>query len=356
MVVLDTIKFNKYKSRIGWIDAARGISILIIVYAHIYDESQISEFVHLFHVPVFFFLSGMVWKQSPNIKKTAFNLFYKLMIPYYICSIISIAVYTVLGKFFTHNAESLPVIKCLAGMLYANSKTGLMIWNRPLWFIPCLFIMKLIWEVISKKELWKFNRNITVLLLFVIGLVWSYSPMRAIKAPFQLEVSLVMILFYALGVECRKLFDDKNISFEKINPLFISGGIVFSFIVCLLVYKFNDRISVQYSIYNNFVLFFAGAAFGITMLVLASVNMRKLKLLQVLGQNTLSVLLWHKFPILLFQTTGIGKSFLKNSDSITAIIAGVILMIFSCILSLAAAYVIGIISDWLDKKTVKSTE
>jgi fucose 4-O-acetylase-like acetyltransferase len=68
---------KKKPGRIGWIDAAKGVGITLVVFGHILGgaisrnwfghEQQgqsLYEFIYLFHMPLFFLISGMVWIES----------------------------------------------------------------------------------------------------------------------------------------------------------------------------------------------------------------------------------------------------------------------------------------------------
>ncbi len=55
------MKDGNSAGRIVWLDAARGIGILLIIVGHIIPMTlPFSHFIYSFHVPLFFFLSGMV--------------------------------------------------------------------------------------------------------------------------------------------------------------------------------------------------------------------------------------------------------------------------------------------------------
>lgn len=50
------------RERILWVDAAKGIGIAMVVFSHLTEPGQGSRtFVFSFHMPLFFFLSGVVF-------------------------------------------------------------------------------------------------------------------------------------------------------------------------------------------------------------------------------------------------------------------------------------------------------
>ena len=340
------LSINKYKKRIEWIDVARALSMFIILYAHIYDSSTISKFVHLFHVPIFFFLSGIVWKEKKQSLKESFkNAFLTLLVPYFFCSCISIILFIFLGKMVSAKADSLSLFQCVEGMIYSNSRTGLMSWNRPLWFIPCLFSVKMLWELISRLSRKESLRSLCVAIIFSVGVVISIF-FQNIILPFELEISFVMLGFYYLGIKLNPYC----IIFSKLKIYIFIILFFVSLALCIIIFKYNTHISVQYNTYGFFPLFILGAIVGITMIVSLSGIISKIKVLQFVGQNTLSNLLWHKFPILLFQISPIGKHALKSPDSIKSILLGLFVVIIATSFSLFAAFIFSILSKSITGK------
>lgn len=48
-------------SKIEWIDSARGMAILMVIYAHIENWSKIAAGFYCFHIPLLFFVSGYLF-------------------------------------------------------------------------------------------------------------------------------------------------------------------------------------------------------------------------------------------------------------------------------------------------------
>lgn len=68
-----------------WIDIAKGIGIVLVVLAHTQSlDSSISSLIYLFHMPLFFILSGYLLKShnsSGSIKKIALHKAHRLLLP-----------------------------------------------------------------------------------------------------------------------------------------------------------------------------------------------------------------------------------------------------------------------------------
>ena len=48
--------------RLNWVDQARGWSIFLVVYGH--NFPVLESYIYSFHVPLFFFISGMFHKKE----------------------------------------------------------------------------------------------------------------------------------------------------------------------------------------------------------------------------------------------------------------------------------------------------
>lgn len=349
-MIFKGLEYRPYKSRINWIDIARCISIAIIVYAHTYDEAIISDFVHVFHVPVFFVLSGLVWKKAKDMKAFLYSMLKNLLIPYLIAGAFSIVAYQIMGSMFSGN--KLGWIDCIKGLLYANSRTGLMNWNRPLWFIPCLVTTRFMWELIAKVKK-EYVQYLVVAGLVALGAIVVKTDLASIKLPWEAEVAVHALLYFSMGVLISRHTPIRSNDFaEKTSLARLLPVITVSFGICMLVFNINpEPISFQYNHYGVYPLFVFGAFAGATFVGGISLYIRQSKLLETVGQNSLNVLLWHKFPILIFQATGFGKKCMKTPDTATSILIGLGVVVVSIAVSLAIAFVISkILGFFLEKK------
>ena len=83
--------------RVGWIDIARGICMLAIIAGH-FGVNWIGNIVFLFHLPVFFILSGYLFKDVPLTAGYIAKKFKTFMLPYFI-TCFAIIIIDAIGKF-----------------------------------------------------------------------------------------------------------------------------------------------------------------------------------------------------------------------------------------------------------------
>ena len=142
---------EKYFKRVSWIDIAKGIGIFLIVFGHTIQQTGIMrQILYSFHVPLFFVISGLTYKSDESSTFFLKKKIKGLLIPYWAVGLISIIVILLINQFVHLQQDNTNFFVNVFGLIYGNYRTGLMWWNRPLWFIPCLFITLLFVDLIEK--------------------------------------------------------------------------------------------------------------------------------------------------------------------------------------------------------------
>lgn len=333
---------NQTKKRILWIDIAKAIGIYLIILGHVFeDATPLRVAIYIFAVPLFFLLSGLTYKYNPDqlafIKKKMKSLY----LPYIWVSIISIGVYLILGKFIGEAVEfNVPsILRSLWYMLYANTNYGIMMWNRPLWFIPTLFVSLIITNFIEIIES-RWTKNIIVLLLTVLGMILSYYR---IFLPFQTEASLSMLIWIYVGINIKEYLLKDNVK-RNFKWIAITLGLI---IIGFAIGFYNGSISVIADQYgrNGFLYIIAAFCLNIAT-ILISIFIKQNKYLEYMGRHTLFLLMWHKFPILFFQKVlpGVEEILLGNSFWLKNIV-GIVISIISVLMCFLFLYILKFLGE-----------
>lgn len=293
----------KQAERIGWIDTLRAFAVFAIVLGHtLRNATVVYPWLYSFHVPLCVLTSGIVF----HVGQKKFGIFLKekiraLMIPYYCFALISIVLYAILGSKMEKTVRggyNVSPLQSVIGMLYANSGTGLMRWNMPLWYIPMIFVLLLMafWIFRSKDDL---KWNITVFLLSVLVAFILYEKIRLPNLPFGLETAIYMFPFFALGKVIGSVkgeFTRKRISVK----IAVTVG-------CLAVGTFmtigNGQVSYNADSYGTH-----GFGYFLVMATMLCVGFVSLAMcfpngvtpINYVGRNTVGIMVMHKFPILFF--------------------------------------------------------
>lgn len=145
---------NKFK-RLDYIDFAKAFGMLLIVWGHIRLGDWSNAFVYAFHIPLFFFLSGMVFskKRYPDFKSFLLKRVNSLIKPYIVFSVLTWIVWAAFSYVTHANVDSywMP----LAETFIAQGSGGFLLHNVPLWFVTCLFVVEIIYYFLADlKRLW----------------------------------------------------------------------------------------------------------------------------------------------------------------------------------------------------------
>lgn len=343
------VEENK-KNRIKSIDIAKAIGIFLIVLGHTLEFGELRKFIYSFHVPLFFFLSGLCFSRKKNIifiKKKILTIY----VPYLIVSIISIGIYTILGP--NIEADNLNLFDNIKGMLYANPNLNNMQWNQPLWFLPALMIQLILINVfeniISNTEQRKYIRIIVVTIFCILGYVLSEFK---VFLPFQLEAALCMLIFTYMGILIKnkkeKLLRNNAIKRLKNKKSILIIYCIVSIIISAILVRYNETLSVMQDKYGNYLIYLIVNVLMITNIMIVSKFidniMSRQKLISYIGRNTLFILLVHKFPILFFQKVcPLVKDILNKEDSIVNNLIGILISLIVIGMCIAFKYIIDLI-------------
>lgn len=151
-----TLKYGTV-NRIHWIDICRGIGIILVLYGHLFVSDKNNYLIFAFHMPLFFFISGLVFKPVANKSLTSIVLKFarQLLIPYYLFAVMTY-LFSFVSQIISQTAGNISLSSTgyqLFGILYGSGSNGMLGYNVVLWFLPCLFITKLIFAFVTKKIL-----------------------------------------------------------------------------------------------------------------------------------------------------------------------------------------------------------
>lgn len=292
------------KTRINWIDIAKGIGILLVILGHSPRDIMVDSypaihfmfsFIYSFHMPLFFFLAGVTFhsfKKSDGfiIKKTR-----QLFIPLICYSLTIYAVFYI--------ADLIPFLHTL----FENASMGVVPLkeyildtlniNNPYafhtWYIWVLFIIEIIMFIYEKYILRKKSGSIVYLIPVVLVTIIIHF---FVKLDLALLNYVVKNLFYfSLGV----IYSIKGGALQEkhnkkiVLKLLFSVGIIMTILHTLSainVITFNEPVT--------FILNDLQFLIGNTLMILLIVNLSKKiadnKFLIYLGQNSFNIYLLHQ--------------------------------------------------------------
>lgn len=220
--------------RYEYIDIAKGIGILLVVWAHIMVVGTSHKVIYAFHMPLFFLISGMLFRRD---KYSSFLSFLKrrakrLLIPFAIYSIATWIIWAFF-RFFRHD-NIISYLDPLLQTIIAKGSGAYMVHNSALWFIPCLFATEIVYFIISKQNA-IFKLIISVgcaTLSFVLG--HYFADDWWFLLPWNFDAALIGVLFYCIGnVFALHVGNSNLIEYSKTNKgkiivlLIVSSSILY---------------------------------------------------------------------------------------------------------------------------------
>ena len=187
------------------IDLLKGFGILLMVFNHIGWGRMVHIYIQSFHMPLFFIVSGYLWKQ-----RAATDLSRKrqksLLLPYGVFAFLYFVIAAVFN--IAKNGDFQAAEAAKAVLLFPTDNAHMPI-SPALWFLPCMFLTSLIYAVLGKLSLGK--KSVVILAAAVAGAV--YSGLSDYMLPFCIEPTAAALLFMLVGEWIhRRCVDEKLLS------------------------------------------------------------------------------------------------------------------------------------------------
>lgn len=273
------------QKRIEWIDTARGLGLMLVFIGHI-KPPYVATWIYTFHMPLFFFLSGLVFSMHPF--RTFFQKkFQRLVIPYFCLGIVIYIFYA-----------------CIYA--YENRNSGdywIMLWNFleqkafwTIWFLAALFISELLLWI--ELKICKQNFYFTLLLsVTLMGLTFGFYRLGGSTLPWCFDVACVAQFFVLIGY----IFKKKYIGFSPSKSQIYICAPIFLFInlaAGMLCIKISHKqLDMSVGLYGNEILTLISALAGIGFVILIC-QLFTNRFFTYLGRNTMIFFGWHSRIIL----------------------------------------------------------
>lgn len=275
--------------RYPFIDIAKGIGIILVVYAHLPAAfPNLVIYFYSFHIPLFFFITGLFISN----KNIFYNIFIKLFIPYLIFSFISICFFILQNKILNYQINY-SFLDFLFRVIEGNYFS--LIFNGVLWFFPALIVSYFVFCIcISFTTFLKFLFLVLLLIIYFcfIDLIPNYFSIQSgiVGSIFLLTANLYKDNFF----NYLKNTSNKNIFFM----------VIFFIIASYLMSSYNERVDLATNIYSFKPLYLINAFLGIFAIIGLSFIINKSLPLQKIGKESLFIFPLHLIVISLLNGAG----------------------------------------------------
>lgn len=224
--------------RFDEIDILKSIGIISMIMGHIGFGSMFDHYIHAFHMPMFYIISGFLYKKSNlTFKDFTIKKAKSLLVPYLIFAFFHLMILSVvkinlevdyLLNIFSFNTESLAI-------------------SGALWFLTSLFFVDIFYYLIDRIDISYIKIAIIILISFLGCLIPKIG-----RLPLAIDTSMVGVGLFAIGRYGRSAIT----GIRNVTNIFIGGAM---FITGSIFAFFNGYVNVRLGQYSNLILFFVAA-------------------------------------------------------------------------------------------------
>lgn len=274
----------KLSNRDNWVDCAKGIGIILVVYGHVarglvkagievpivfYDLTD--SIVYSFHMPLFFFLSGLFFYQSfskRGCQKLIFSKIDTIFYPFLLWSIIQGSTEVLLSHYTNGN---LPLYKVFT-LLWAP--------RAQFWFLYALFVIFVFSAIIYSYSAKKYSICIFIAAAFTY-IIYDFLPELRIIAFIAKN-----LVFFCFGIIFTQYF---NIKYFSNKTTFIISFL--SFIIGQ--WYFHKYLSLRYTDISIASLSIALLSIIFIVSISSLLAKNSSRIISYIGASSMSIFLMH---------------------------------------------------------------
>lgn len=253
------------KAHIDYIDSAKGLLMILVIFGHIFGDTFLCSWIYTFHMPAFFIISGILLNYSSMLKKTfkdaASSRIKTLLIPF--------CFFELLGAIadIAVNGYSLNPIGYAFNSITQNYN------NNVDWFIISLFIAEIVFYIIHKFIKQKYMIWIVAALI----LISSFSLIGHI--PNTLCRSGIALAFIVIGFYTDKAFDFSH-------PAILVLCFAFTIVSAII----NGTVGLFTMSFGNPICYIIGSLAGSYFSIVIAKTLKPNKFVQTFGKESLIIM------------------------------------------------------------------
>lgn len=285
------------RTRRSEIDVAKGFALFLVILGHIVTmHHTLFRWIFSFHMPVFFFLSGMTFRPDkyPDLRSYCRNKGRRLLLPYFAITF---------GAFLICMARPdyrMPVLadgwkhQLLWIFYYAQPQN---LYVGQIWFLVALFmaeLIALIWlRLFDDKPLPVRCYSLLILAVFAVNIrrIYPYLPVGE-RLPWKLDSALCASVFVIAGYYANRC----NLP-DRLRP---AAGFLIPACTWLSFYMgpcLSSYVNICDCSYNAAPYYYTAAFLGITALILGAWLLKGLRFWQFVGRYSMPLFAGQTFAI-----------------------------------------------------------
>lgn len=290
-------------NRVIWADQIKAFAIWTMVIGHVGLQNQsIMDLIFIFHVPVFFIISGYFDKGKDICKAIVVKNFKSLLIPYFFFSIIAFSYCWVSPylhpELYYNGTIYQTFLKAFVGLFLMDdiSRSFAFLPLGPVWFLVSLFWTRLIFS--ACVTLWRTKRW---MLIFIIA-ACILSVYYKWPSFFSIDSACMAFPLYTFGYCIKKYRVLERLHNKSVCILISIIGILYTYFIGLQ----NGRVNMDATSFgSSAIMFYVNAIVAsVTLIIFAkTINVRS-TIIDKIGVSTITILGTHMAVIIVFKTLG----------------------------------------------------
>ena len=252
----------KYQERINWVDWAKSLCMFLVILGHTHireQETFVGTVIYSFHMPLFFFLSGMLCKRELTLKAVVRDLRY-IILPFFVYGIIDLSVRLLVSHSFTWINGWHRFCSLVIGL---DPEIG------AIWFLPALFVCKQLGRIMFSLRDCSNVLFVTLFLLICVLVV----ILPSCNLPFFMDSAIFGLPFFIMG----KLFMERQNDFPCISGLGLLSMGIGAFLLNIIASIHNDNVILATCSYgSNVLLYYVAAISGIIAIICLCKSLNKI--------------------------------------------------------------------------------
>lgn len=283
----------KAQTRIEWLDVAKGLGMLLVVLGHLWYKcsfSIVNQIIYTFHMPMFFILSGFIFKKG-DLKFGSFvaTKSKRLLLP--------TLIFFVLGVAFLLLCSNESFAAILRKFFFID---GICPYNDPCWYFVTLFQLVIVSYFLNLDKSSYLLKVFIIAITFILGLIiYEFE----IYIPFGINRTIITMVFFTFG----SLLGQVNREGKKIQKIHLKiltiAGCIGLWLICGIF--LNQKISFYRMKLGNYFLFMIAGICGSILYIGLCKLLQKTKIKGFLiktAHNSILIIGTHYFLIFIFET------------------------------------------------------
>lgn len=310
---------QQLNKRIGWIDIAKAMGIILVLINHSnFSSNAITFFGGMVYMPIFLVVAGYTFnlKEDESIGEFVKKKAKRLLVPYVIFNLVLIGIFAIKDIVISHTSDN--IMGYIVGALYSrnvmypvtdtffgnatNNNIYLMtVLNAPTWFLTAMFVSICLFRIIMPKIIDN-RKKMLISIIVLLGLSFILEKFCPILLPWSLDTTFLFVAFMIVGYYLKEIdFIDRT----KKQPVIVVAVILL--VIGLSVVNQSVNLSVRDYGLSVFVYFIV-AVLGCICLIWLS-NVLELigfidKILEYIGKHTIVILCLHLVVFAVVQAVG----------------------------------------------------